>query len=222
MVFAPTIPLALRSPEAVARRGRTLTYSELVHVENTYGEASGTVAIYDPELDWLIFPTSYRAPDVERTVLHEIGHALTLPAALGFAGHRPDLLRNLPTEIAAHIAQPSYGSSNTIAVRVLEVLADAYVWVAVDRSHELPHPVLSELLAILCEMGGNAAGGPRFHFDEETARTATRLDPAEIITADDPDHGHELSPAPRQFATSDSRDAHGRSAADKIAVVTRR
>ena len=193
IVFAVTIPAALRSPEAVNARGRPLTLTETESLEANYGASAGTVALYDPELDWLVFPTSYRARDLERAVLHETGHALTVPSMLNTAARRVDLLRGLPREISEHIAQPSYGSSTSVTARVLEVLAEAYAWLVVGRAPELSVEVLSELIGILDLMAGNSGSGGGFHFDDETGRTASRLPPEDIVTPDDPVYGAELS-----------------------------
>ncbi len=145
-VFGPTIPAVLSSDWAAERRGRRLSAHELWDLRMDYSLESRTAAAYDPELDALVLPTSYVTRDIERVVLHELGHAMTMHAVVP----RQDLLRNLPGDIAHHVASYGDGSdARSIRVRAEEALAEAYVFVVVGRHEELPATLLSELLVIL-------------------------------------------------------------------------
>lgn len=77
IVFAPTIAVALTSPQLQQRRDRPLTLRECHEVHDEYAPESLVGAIYDPETDTLVFPTGYCCIDLEHAVLHELGHALT-------------------------------------------------------------------------------------------------------------------------------------------------
>lgn len=89
IVFAPTIEHALLSEPAKQRRAVELTARERLKLRSDYSPESGTVAIFDPSLNLLVFPTHYSARDLEHVVLHELGHALTMC----LANPRPILLR---------------------------------------------------------------------------------------------------------------------------------
>jgi hypothetical protein len=193
VLFGPTIADALGSDWAAERRGRPLTAAELWELRVNYSEAD-TAAVYDSELDVLVLPTAHAARDLERIVLHELGHALTLKRA----SCHPSLLADLPPEIAQHICHLGYGAEHdarTVRHRTLEVLAEAYVFLVVGRDGELPTAVLSELIFILRTVS-EGDRGIRFDFDEETGRTATRVHASEIVSADDPDWAYLLAPHP--------------------------
>lgn len=150
IIFAPTIPHGLLSRTAALRRGRGLTATEKMKISTEYSQAAGTVAVYDPSTDALIFPTTYGAGDAEWPVLHELGHALTLLPMWDTAHARHDLLENLPTEVAAHLERYSPGDTPSgVRERVLEVLAEGYVRLVVERGDELPPRLTSALYAIL-------------------------------------------------------------------------
>lgn len=187
IVFAPTVPEALESPWTADRRGRLLTSQERLDVRARYGRAAGTAALYEPEIDALILPTTYAGLDLERAVMHELGHALTMP----LVSVRASLLENLPPAIASHVRDPGYGDpreSGTLRSRVHEALAEAYVYLIVGRCGELPAALLSDLLFILTAV--SEEGSPlRFNFDEETGRTASFVDPATLLDSSDPDQG---------------------------------
>jgi len=193
IVFAPTIPHALLSSAARDRRGREPTAGERLKLRADYSPESGTAAIFDPELNFLVFPTHYVARDLERVVLHELGHALTM----SLANPRPALLEDLPPPIARHVSHPGYGSDGhpeTLCRRVNEALAEAYVYLVVGRGSELPMPLLSDLMFILTAVEGDT--GIRFEFDEESGRTLSRLRESQLIFPDDPLFGHLLAKRP--------------------------
>lgn len=179
VVFSPTIPEALDSDWAAGRRRRGLTPQERLDSRTRYSRASGAAAIYDPGTDALIFPTTYAAPDFERVVIHELGHALTMPTASIHAG----LLNGLPREIAEHINNPAYGDPRdpgSLRSRVNEALAEGYVYLVVGKADLLPAALTSDLLFILGTVTDDHAR-IRFDFDEETGRTASFVDPATLL-----------------------------------------
>jgi hypothetical protein len=165
IVFAPTIPEAIASEWAVQRRRRRLSPRELFKLRTEYSQRSGTAGVYDPEIDALVFPTTYVAEDAERVALHELGHALTSQKAIV----RDSLLTKLPAEIAAHVTGlPCAGLTphETLRAKVLEALADGYVFLVVGRHEELPQDLMSELLFILHAVTENAAE-VRYDFGDE-------------------------------------------------------
>jgi hypothetical protein len=145
IIMAPSIAFGLDSMPAAERRGRVLTAAEREHVEREYAPDSGVMAIYSSEIDALVMPTSRIAPDHEHLVLHEVGHALTLPAAMDLS---PALLgAKLPPDLRAHVEHPGYGGDQRI--QLAELLAETYAWMIVGRMEELPPPVLSVLVVSL-------------------------------------------------------------------------
>ena len=193
IVFAPTIPHALLSDAAAARRANVLTAEERLKLRADYSPESGTAAIFDPTLNLLVFPTHYVTRDLERVVLHELGHALTMV----LANPRPALLRGLPPGINRHIRDRAYGPDGdpeTLRIRVYEALAEAYVYVVVGRDSELPMAILSDLMFILTTVEGDK--GIRFEFDEESGRTLSRLSESRLVFPDDPKLGHLLAKRP--------------------------
>lgn len=213
IVFSPTFPDALESPWAAARRGRKLTAQERLRLRAEYAPEAQPAGIFDPELDILVLPTHYVArEDLERVVLHELGHALTMSRA----SFESRLLRNLPRGIEQHIRQRSYGPDNhpdTLRRRVFEVLAEAYVYLLVGRERELPMTVVSELIFILSTVE-EGEKHIRFDFDDETGRTATRISETRLAFPDDPELGHLLAPRPSVGAELEARDL----SADDLAV----
>jgi len=146
LVFAPTIGAALTSSALAARRAQALTLRQCQELHDAYSYQAGVVAVYDSETDALIFPTAYRARDIEHPVLHELGHALTMQ-------HNREtpcstLLRELPLHIRRHV-RPYRQAGAAPEELAWEVLAEAYVLLLVGRADELPSPVLSELCAML-------------------------------------------------------------------------
>lgn len=162
VIFAPRIVDAFASRTANRRRGRKLSASELWDLRINLSERTGVVAVYDPELDLLVLPTSYATRDLERAVLHELGHALTMAAS----SPRAELLKHLPPEIASHVARSTYTGVNartTMQARVFEALAESYVYLVVGRAEELPSALLSELVFILNSVEED--GRIRFSFE---------------------------------------------------------
>ena len=144
--FAPTIEHALTSDWANERRGRPLTSRQVWTVHLHYSQETGTAAIYDPGIDALVLPTSYVTRDLERVVLHEPGHALTM----SHVSVRESLITNLPPEIARRLRDSGFSQeSGGLEDAVKEAVADAYVFLIVGRHEELPEPLLSELILIL-------------------------------------------------------------------------
>lgn len=193
IVFAPTIPHALLSSAATERRGCELSAAERMQLRSEYSPESGTAAIFDPSLNLLVFPTHYIARDLERVVLHELGHALTM----SLANPRPDLLEDLPRSIAQHVSHHRYDArmpADALRVRVNEALAEAYVYLVVGRGPELPMPLLSDLMFILSTV--ESEKGIRFEFDEGSGRTLSRLHESRLVFPNDPELGHLLARRP--------------------------
>jgi hypothetical protein len=187
IVFAPTIPDALRSREATLRRGRSLSTAELLDHDATYGPGTAAVGLYEPALDWLIFPTSYRVADLEWPVMHELGHALTHRWAWHHAEKLRRLLDDLPAAIAQHIAQPGYDSVDPalkLRMQVSEVLAEVYVRLVADVGGAYAS-LVSELIGILSDMDRARPEHLRSSTDPESGRTATFSDPAHLLRIDD-------------------------------------
>lgn len=145
ILMAPSIALGLDSMPAARRRGRVLTEGERGGNRREYGPDSGVIAIYDPSIDSLVLPTGRSVHDAEHAVLHELGHALTYHAIDGL--DFDSVLRDLPAEIARHIAQSAYrGDRRT---EVAEVMAEAYALMVVGRGGELNGSIVSALIGIL-------------------------------------------------------------------------
>jgi hypothetical protein len=198
ILFSPTIAHGLASAWAADRRGRELSPAEIWEIHIRYPEVD-TAAVYDSDIDALVLPTSYVARDIERIVLHELGHALTL----GHVTVRASLLLDLPRDIACHALDPRYGDPAdpaTLERRVNEVIAESYVFLAVGREAELPADVLSEVVFILTSVAEDETR-IRFEFDADTGRTATRVARSEIVSHEDPELGHF-------FASPPSMDTH--------------
>jgi hypothetical protein len=203
IVFAPTIPHALLSSIATDRRGREPTANERLQLRTKYSPESGTAAIFDPSLNLLVFPTHYVARDLERVVLHELGHALTM----SLANPRVALLEELPPSIAKHVSHHEYGSENpteALRIKVNEALAEAYVYLVVGRGSELPVELLSDLMFILSSVEGDK--GIRFEFDEDSGRTLSRLHGSRLAFPGDPEWGHLLAKRPPDDAALEVRE----------------
>ena len=191
IVFAPTVADALRSHEAALRRGHPLTSHEIIDIDRAYGADSGTAGVYDPALDWLIFPTAMCAIDTEWPVMHELGHALTLEFVRRGAERYAPLLNDLPRDMRDLIHQPPYESSDpheTLRVKVGEMFAEAYVRLVVDNVADIPD-LASALIVILTSMEGQRPRHLRSTFDSTTGRTASVTDSAHIRTS-----GSDLAP----------------------------
>ncbi len=217
IVFAPTVPHALLSSAATERRGREPTAKERLELRATYSPESGTAAIFDPSLNLLVFPTHYVARDLEHVVLHELGHALTM----SLANPRAALLVDLPPAIAKHVGHHDYASDNpaeTLRMQVNEALAEAYVYLVVERGAELPMELLSDLMFILSSVEGE--DGIRFEFDEDSGRTLSRLRDSRLAFPDDPEWGHLLAKRPPDAAELEVRELS--QAVDGVDEVARR
>jgi hypothetical protein len=142
IVFASSFLGAANGDEANRRRGRPLdpaTYSAYADFDRT-----AVFGAYDDELDWMIFTGSARSIDGERLVLHEFGHAMTVPLWMRRAHLRADLLLGLPTQIDDVLKQYRQGDDMiAIRERVLEALAEAYAWMCLGRWSELPERLRS-------------------------------------------------------------------------------
>lgn len=148
ILFAPTIYHGLVSEWATERRQRQLSASEKFQIRTECSPESRTAAVYDESIDAIVLPTTYGANDLEHVVLHELGHALTVASA----SVRRSLLNDLPAEIFEHLRAARYGTcdpGSILRAQVLEVLADAYVFVAVGRAGELSPALLSEISFML-------------------------------------------------------------------------
>jgi hypothetical protein len=193
IIFAPTIPHALDSERAATRRGRKLTARERLDNRRAFSPESKTVAVYDPEIDALILPTSYTIEDRERVVLHELGHALTMKRATD----KPSLLRGLSRDIAAHVFSEPYrgrDDAETRLQRIYEVLAESYVYWLSDREGEISADVMSELIFILNSVEEDKV--VRFDFDQRSGRTRSRVAASRLILPGDPGVGELLASRP--------------------------
>lgn len=193
IVFAPTIDVALTSDWAERRRGQALTMAEARALRIDYGPESNAVGIYDPDTDALIFPTGYCTRDLQHVVLHELGHALTMPRAT----FRAQLIKNLPRRLDRHVYSEYYladSPETTLRHRVFEALAEGYIEIIEGRIEQLPKALASELMFMLQSM----EDGPRVRFEFEQTkngeRSASRASDREIIDASDPELGHLFAP----------------------------
>jgi hypothetical protein len=190
IVFAPTVADALTSERAAERRGRPLDLYESWQVRVEYGPDAGVAGVYDPDTDWLVFPTAYCCRDLKRLTLHELGHALTVKRA----AMRECLLERLPVRLHRHVFSSGYevpdDPAQTLRHRVLEALAEGYIYVIEGRSAELPDALASELVFMLQTVDEDDR--VRFEFEQtDTAeRTASRASKREIIDGSDPEYGH--------------------------------
>ena len=148
--FAETFLQAVCSDEANFRRGGPVDPA-VRHRYADFDRAGERIfGVYDPQMHSLIFTPQATPANHERVTLHELGHALTLRAAYRVAHLRSDLLRGVPWEIGMVLAAyPQGHDREAVRERVLEVLAEAYVWTVVGRWRELPMPLFDALYAIL-------------------------------------------------------------------------
>jgi hypothetical protein len=164
LVFAETIPAGLESKTARERRGRNLRPDEFIRVRFDCDRRSGTVAVYDEATDLIVFPTTYTTSKPERPVLHETGHALTMPGA----SPRESLLRDLPPELDTYVREAvpdSASPEEKTRVATLEALAEGYVYYITGRRHRLPKELRVELEYLLrVRTDGSAL---RYEFDWE-------------------------------------------------------
>jgi hypothetical protein len=112
--------------------------------------AAPVFGIYAPDLHALVFTPKHEPLNHERVTLHEMGHALTLRMWLRTAHLYPHLLDGLPSAIRELLKGYAQGTDRVaLRERVLEVFAEAYVWLLAGRERELAQPLLSELLDTL-------------------------------------------------------------------------
>lgn len=137
IIFASSFLAAAAGDEADRRRRRPLHPVTLAAYEDF--DRTPVFGAYDEELNWIIFTGSARSIDSERLILHEFGHAMTVPLWSRRAHLRADLLLGLPGQIDDVLMQYRQGD-DLIAVRerVLEALAEAYAWMCMGRWSELP------------------------------------------------------------------------------------
>lgn len=194
IVFAPTVADALVSDRAAERRGRVLDLHETWRVRVDYGPRSQVAGAYDPDTDWLIFPTGYATRDLKRLTLHELGHALTLKRATV----RTSMLQGLPSRVHRHVFSDGYvvegDPQQTLRQRVLEALAEGYRYVIDGRGDELPPALTSELLFMLQTVDNDDQVRFEFQRGDTGERTASRASEREIIDASDPEYGHLFAP----------------------------
>jgi hypothetical protein len=190
VVFAPTIDVALTSDEAATKIGQPFTLTEIIDLREGYGPESGVAAVYDPRLDWLVFPTAYAQRDYKRAVLHELGHALTLHRA----SPREILLTGLPRRMRLHVFSPAYADpvdpAQTLRQRTLEALAEGYIYLIDGRRDELPEALASDLIFMLQTVDEGQSLRMEFDRTGSGERTATRASKHELIDGADPEHGH--------------------------------
>lgn len=137
IVFASSFVAAATSDQASRRRGRPIHPVTRAAYED-FDRTDGFGA-YDEELDWMIFPACAGSIDGERLVLHEFGHAMTVPLWSRRAHLRGDLLVGVPSQINDLLAHYRQGEDReAIRERVLEALAEAYAWMCLGRWAELP------------------------------------------------------------------------------------
>jgi len=189
IIFAPTIDAFLTGKCAEQRRGRPLTSQEAREIRIGYGPESGAVGVYDSATDALVFPTGYCSKDLKQVVLHELGHALTLQRAQ----LRTVLILGLPFRLHRHVYAEHYSGATeeeTLRQRVLEALAEGYIYVVDGQIDRLPDALASELTFML----QTVEDGNKFRFEFEKTpdgeRTASRATGREILDPADPESGH--------------------------------
>lgn len=188
IVFSPTIADALTSDRAANRRGRLLDLVEIARARDQYGPGSGVAAVYDPDTDWLVFPTAYCSYNLKRTTLHELGHALTVKRA----EIRPSLLERLPRTLGRHVFSAHYvvdgDPDATMRNRVHEALAEGYILLISGRGDELPAVLSSELVFMLQTV--DEGGRTRIEFEDADDRDcpSSQAGLNEIVDATDPEY----------------------------------
>jgi hypothetical protein len=148
--FAESFVAAATCDAANVRRGMPLDAA----ARRDYGRwdaSSGHIfGLYDPLIHALIFTPQSVPLNHEHVSLHELGHALTMRFAWDIAHLRPDLLLDLPQPIHALLQNYAQGQGReAVRERVLEALAEAYVWSIVGRWRELPQALFDALHSIL-------------------------------------------------------------------------
>lgn len=157
ILFAGSYSTAVRSDYASERRGYPLS-SAAVRMYQEFDDPRRPVyGLYDAPLDALVFSNALAPKNHERLVLHEFGHAMTVNEWSSIAHQRSDLLFGLPEQIDDLLRNYAAGDSpNEIRERVLEVLAEAYVWALVGRFAELPGRLSAIIQGVLAGTEGRA------------------------------------------------------------------
>jgi hypothetical protein len=150
ILFAESFVAAATSDIANIRRGMPLDAAGRQDYARWDAKPGHVFGLYDPQIHSLIFTTQTMPLNHERVTLHELGHALTLRNAWQFAHLRADVLIDLPKPIAALLDNYAQGDRReAVRERVLEALAEAYVWTVVGRWRELPPALFSALHGLL-------------------------------------------------------------------------
>lgn len=148
--FAETFVAAATCVQAGFRRGAPLDRNARARYEEFDADRGRVFGVFDPGMNALIFTSQAIPANHERVTLHELGHALTLPAMYRSAHLHPELLEDIPAQIADMLCAYPQGSGRAaVRERVLEVLAEAYVWTVVGRWRELPSGLFCALQGIL-------------------------------------------------------------------------
>lgn len=148
--FADTFLAGATSIEAGLQRGAPLDRAARTRYEDLDADPGHVFGVFDPMMHALIFTPQATPANHEQITLHELGHALTLPPMYRTAHLRGELLRGLPAEIDVMLrAYPQGNDRAAIRERVLEALAEAYVWTVVGRWQELPGALFGTLQGIL-------------------------------------------------------------------------
>jgi hypothetical protein len=159
IIFADSFLGAAESDLAAQRRARPLDPTVRQAYIELDQDAERIFGIYDQEFDALVFTGRATPLNYERVVVHEFGHAMTVPAWYRVAHQRSDLLLDLPRQINDLLrAYPQDANPDAVRERVLEVLADAYVWMLVGRWQELPTRLRVIMQDVISEPGLRHAG----------------------------------------------------------------
>jgi hypothetical protein len=148
--FAESFLAAATSDEANVRRGMPLDTAARRDYARWDASNGHVFGLYDPQIHALIFTLQATPLNHEHVTLHELGHALTIRGAWNTAHLRADLLEDLPQPIATLLDNYARGDGReAVRERVLEALAEAYVWWVVGRWRELSQPLFGALHGLL-------------------------------------------------------------------------
>jgi hypothetical protein len=204
--FAPTVAHYLLSPEAAIRRKArlqpALTAVDRRKVADEYGPMGSVVAAYDHLTDVLILPYSRSVPDKLRSVLHELGHAMTWPHLRGREDRYAHVMKQLPVRIRKHLA---CGYAPDLATRIHETFAEAYAMLVCERLDELG-PIASELIDILQSVSEdpNSPSDPCWQLDLKAGISAS-MAPDEALSQNGP--MYDTDDLLQVRSTSDARSA---------------
>lgn len=177
ILFGRTFVAVATSDEANRMRGRPISDRDLATFIEYDAAGANVLGLYDGGTNALLFTATAQAADAERIILHELGHALTVALAERRAHLRSDLLRQLPSELLTFLRPYAQGNGRMeVAERVLEVLAEAYVWLVVGRGEELSPDLLSALMEMLDgdELPLEPVRSPRHPLDRVDRRSSGR------------------------------------------------